>query len=269
MIDFFDIQRFGRLLRAHWAESWREYAWFFGALVGLDLVVMVLTVSLDGLRSNYQFTYGGQAFWYMTGLWGSALIFAWRHFKYLQNPGACLIALMRPGSVFEKWLMAFLVIGILYPLTYSLLYVAIHYPVIQLAKAMTENLTVCEHCNKDFRFFLPFVTTSNATGVEETHLTQAFSFLLLSFAQALVAGGAVYFKRSPVLRTVLATFFLGILTLLMGIVPKTGVFMRDYRYTENYIYTPMEYALSVGLWLGVPVLLWIALYFHIREREVA
>ncbi|MFZ6643548.1 hypothetical protein ACO0LL_27750 [Undibacterium sp. TC4M20W] len=269
MTDFFDIQRFGRLLRAHWAESWREYAWFAGVLAILDLVIMVVMVALDVEHRNDQFTYNAQSFWYFTGLWCSAPIFTWRYFKYLQNPGACLIGLMRPASVFEKWLMAFLVIGLLYPLAYSLLYVILHYPAVQLAKAVVANMPVCEHCDRDFRFFFPFLTSGSTTGDDHSFLFHTYSFLLLSFSQALVAGGAVYFRRSPVLRTALVTFFLGTLTLLTGIVPQAGIFMRNWRYTEAYVHRPVEYVLSFGLWLGVPVLLWGALYFHIREREVA
>ncbi len=269
MSDFFDVTRFARLLRAHWAESWREYAWFVGVLAILDLVIMVVTVALDRSHMNDQFTYNGQSLWYFAGLWFSAPVFAWRYFRYLQNPGACLIALMRPGSIFEKWLMAFLVIGILYPLAYSLLYVILHYPAVQLARAVVAGLPACEHCDRDFRFFFPFLTRGSTTGDDHSVLFHTYSFLLLSFSQALVAGGAVYFRRSPVLRTALVSFLLSVLTLLTGILPQAGIFVRDWRYTEAHVFSFMESALSVGLWVGVPVLLWIALYFHIREREVA
>ncbi|MES2041044.1 MAG: hypothetical protein V4495_24770 [Pseudomonadota bacterium] len=272
MTDFFDINRFGRLLRAHWAESWREYAWFAGALVMLDLIAIVISFSTTSGSMIWQFQFQGQVIWYMTGLALSGMIFAGRYFKYLLNPGASLIALMRPASVFEKWLMAFLIISIFYPLAYSLLYILFNYPAVQLAKMMSGSLSGCETCARDFRLYIPFLTTELAeksiNDAEFFLKSQLFFFMLLSGAQALIAGGTAFFKRSPVLRTVLFSFLLFVLSIWIGSAPQLGIFTRYYG--EGVMqYSTMEYGLSLGLWLGVPLLLWIVLFFHIKEREVA
>lgn len=272
MTDFFDMERFGRLLRAHWAESWREYAWFAGVLVVLDLIAMLLSFSLDYRSAFSQFQYQGQMGWYMSGLAVSAIIFAGRYFKYLLNPGASLIALMRPASVFEKWLMAFLVISIFYPLAYSLLYVMLNYPAVLLAKALAAQVPACQYCTVDFHFYFPLLTADvSEAGVRNAaHIMRAqlFFFLLLSCGQALIAGGTAFFKRSPVLRTVLGSFLLFIISSWIGNTPQAGIFAPYYG-KEIIVYSPMEYGLSIGMWLGLPLLLWAALFFHIKEREVA
>ena len=265
MTDFFDINRFGRLLRAHWAESWREYAWFAGALVMLDLIAIAISFSTESSHVFWPFQYKGQATWYMTGLSLSAVIFAGRYFKYLLNPGASLIALMRPASVFEKWLMAFLVISIFYPLVYSMIYTLLNYPAVQVAKALATQAADCKGCSTDFRFYFPLLT-SDLT--ENPLVSQLFSFICLSSAQALIAGGTVYFKRSPVLRTVFGAFLLFVISAWIGSTPQSGTFIRQYG-EDMMPYGTTEYVLSWGLWLGLPVLLWTALFFHIKEREVA
>ncbi|BBB68400.1 hypothetical protein UNDYM_4147 [Undibacterium sp. YM2] len=272
MTDFFDMQRFVHLLRAHWAESWREYAWFAGVLMILDLIAMAISFATQSGYSYREFEFQGQITWYMMGLFPSAVIFAGRYFKYLLNPGASLIALMRPASVFEKWLMAFLVISILYPLVFTVLYIVFNYPAVQLAKSIASQWPLCENCVRDFRFYLPFITPeSTEKGMSDAGYFlkyQLFFFMLLSAAQALIAGGTAYFKRSPVLRTVLCSFLLFVILTWAGFTPQLGIFARHYGPGEMQ-YTAMEYGLSIGLWLGLPILLWAVLYFHIKEREVA
>jgi len=272
MSNFFNPTRFGRLLRAHWAEKRREYVWFVAVLVMLDLVAMVFTFAKDYSSSFDVFQFRGQATWYMMGLFFSGLIFAGRYFQPLLNPGTSLITLMRPASVFEKWLMAFLVIGIFYPLTFTLLYTLLNYPAVQLAKSMVPALPACENCSHDFRFYFPLLTTDlpapGRHNAENSFKAQVLFFLLLSTAQALIAGGIAFFKRSPVLRTVLGTFLLFCISMGMGWIPQMGIFEMDYA-EEVIPYSTLEYIVSIGLWAGLPLLLWIVLFFHIKEREVA
>ena len=60
MNNFFKPTRFGRLLRAHWAEKWREYAWFVAVLAMLDVVALVIVfVSVYG-SGLYPFQFMGQ-----------------------------------------------------------------------------------------------------------------------------------------------------------------------------------------------------------------
>ncbi|MFZ3001555.1 MAG: hypothetical protein WA071_14600 [Undibacterium umbellatum] len=271
MNNFFSPTRFGRLLRAHWAEKWREYAWFVAVLVMLDLIFMAIFFSSDRHTLLRQFQFVGQMQWYLTGLFFSGIIFAGRYFKYLLNPGASLVALMRPASVFEKWLMAFLVISVFYPLAYTLLYMLLNYPAVQVAKAMAFQVGSCESCNYDFRVYFPLLTKQLAeVSSKDARMFmtgQVFFFVILSTAQAFIASGTAYFKRSPVLRTLLVLFLLFIISIWTETLPQLGIFALNF--DEVQTYSTSEYGLSLALWLGLPALLWAALYFHIKEREVA
>jgi|GEM_PF-1278012 len=270
MNNFFNPTRFARLMYAHWAEKRREYVWFFAVLAMLDLIFMAIFFGTGHHVLRSQFLLSGQVLWYMTGLFFSGLIFAGRYFKYLLNPGASLIALMRPASVFEKWLMAFLVISVLYPLAYTLLYMLLNYPAVMLAKAAV-TMSTCETCTYDFRFYFPFLTTDvindGAGNMRSIMNEQMLFFMTLSAAQAFIAGGTAYFKRSPVLRTLLVLFLLFIFSIWTETAPQLGILASTS--DEIVHYSTMEYLLSLGLWLGLPVLLWAALYFFIKEREVA
>lgn len=274
MNNVFDSARFARLWRAHWAESWRDYAWFVGILAMINLINILISFSLDDTNTYSQFRFGGQVQWYIGGLLVSAIVFAGRYFKHMVNPGASLITLMRPASVFEKWLLAFVFISILFPLVYTLGFMLMNYPVVQLAKASYIAPPLCESCSPsqpDFGFYIPFITSEmgrSVADVQKFFKMQIFFMLFLSACQAVIAGGTVFFKRSPVLKTVLGLFLLGIFMVWVRCPPQLGIFASV---NDDVLvpYSAVEYGLSIGLWLGLPALLWTALFFHLKEREVS
>ena len=45
MNQTFEWNRFLRLLRAHWAENWKSYAWFFAVAAIVNGVFLVLALS--------------------------------------------------------------------------------------------------------------------------------------------------------------------------------------------------------------------------------
>jgi len=274
MSNFFDSARFARLWRAHWAESWRDYTWFVGIMVMINLIIILISFSTDTQRTFSMFQRSVQLSWYAVGLFVSAMVFAGRYFKHMVNPGASLITLMRPASIFEKWLLAFVVISILFPLVYTLGYVLMNYPAVQLAKASYIAPPLCDSCPPfapDFGFYIPFITVEmEKTSAEVLRFfkMQLFYVLLLSAGQAVIAGGTVFFKRSPVLKTVLILFLLSIFMAWIGCVPQLGIFAS----LNDDVLVPQgvaEYGLAIGLWLGLPVMLWTALFLHLKEREVA
>ena len=274
MNRFFDIARFGRLLRAHWAESWREYAWFAGVAAMLDLIFIVIFLNATPRGSYSAFQFNGQAASYLCGLFIFGIIFAGRHFRQLANPGSALITLMRPVSLFEKWLLAFLFVSIFFPLAYTLGYSILNFPVVQLAKALyvPDECKSCSLSLPDFTFYVPFVTTgiskAGADNAQAFFKIQAFWLLLLWTMQALVLGGTVFFKRSPVLRTVLTLFLLSVLLMSLDAMPKMDPFWlqaNDGAASHNAI----ESWLSLAQWVGLPLLLWVATFFHLKEREMS
>ncbi|MFZ6654778.1 hypothetical protein [Undibacterium sp. TJN19] len=82
----------------------------------LNLVFILISFSAEKEKTFSMFQFSMQMSWYTGGLFTTAIIFAGRYFRHMVNPGASLIALMRPASIFEKWLLAFVIISILFPL---------------------------------------------------------------------------------------------------------------------------------------------------------
>ena len=274
MKNYFDSARFGRLWRAHWAESWREYVWFAGIMAMINLIFILISFGAEKDKTFSMFQFSIQLSWYTGGLFATAIIFAGRYFRQMVNPGASLIALMRPASIVEKWLLAFVIISILFPLAYTLGYFLMNYPAVQLAKISYVPSALCEACSRaaaDFRVYIPFVTPEAGKTAAALHSflkAQLFFVLLLSASQAVVAGGTVFFKRSPVLKTALALFLFSIFMAWLGCSPQLGIFASF----DDDVLVPVgatEYGLSIGLWLGLPVLLWTSLFFHLKEREVS
>jgi hypothetical protein len=274
MNDFFEWERFVRLLRAQWAESWREYAWFIAVTAMIDVIFILIMFSSESRNSFSSFQFSGQIGWYCSGLFGSGILFAGRHFRHLTQPGAALTSLMRPASMFEKWLLAFSVVGVLYPLAYTLAYALLNFPVVELARHWHHACETCEASTPlyDFSFYIPFLSTGQqarpGNGLQLFYKNQVFFLLLLWTLQALIVGGTLYFKRSPVLRTLLSLFVLAIALIWLGQAPQQGAFWSAIG-SETVPYSLLESSLSLALWAGLPLLLWLSVYFHLTEREVA
>lgn len=275
MNDIFDPARFGRLCRAHWAENWFEYAWFAGVTAMLDLIFVMIFFS-NGARNSFQsFQFESQIVWYSSGLFVTALILAGRHFRTLTDPGPALITLMRPASNLEKCLLAFMATGVLYPLAYTLLWSLLNFPLVELARHWYIAPPVCNECDyklADFRFYIPFFSAQMPQpALPDGHLFlrhQFFMVLLLWSLQGVIVGGTLFYRRSPILRTGVSLFLLSILLVWMGVGLNAGGFWSAAD-REAAPYSALESALSLALWAGLPLLLWLTAFFHLKHREVS
>lgn len=273
MNNTFDLTRFGRLWRAHWAESWREYLWF--ALMGaiINLIFLVLLFASEAGSTMHSFEFNGQRVWYVLGLFISAFIFAGRHFRRLAEPGVALITLMRPASYLEKWLLAFLLVAICYPLAYTVVYCAMNYPVVELARQYYFSNKGCLECMNDkvdFHIFVPFISLEDLAFPSKWWQLkqQVFYLLLLWSGQGLLLGGTLFFRRTPILRTLLALFVLGVGLVALGPTPTMGGFWSATG-KEVVPFSALEMAVSLLLWVGLPLLLWLSALFHLKNRELA
>ncbi|TDK66462.1 hypothetical protein [Sapientia aquatica] len=275
MSNFFNAARFIRLIQAHLTENRREYVGFAAVMCILDVVFILINLNTSG-TSYFAFQFTSQMGWYGFGLAASSLIFAARHFRQLAKPGAAITHLMRPASQFEKCLLAFVFIGVLFPLAYTLFYTLLNYPAVQLAQHRYVAPSVCSTCPvqlaPDFRFYLPFISklrSFNGAIQHSRDIRFTIQFLLILWSvQALIVGGVVYFKKSPFLRTFLALFFLCIGLSITTATWQTNVFWSTV-YGDSGAYSLFEIILSILRWLLLPLILWIGVYFHVKEREVA
>lgn len=263
----FSPQRFRRLVAVHFAEHGRPYLWFLGIGIAVHACVWLLTTS--GATKAEAYTDDAQAAIYVCGYLLSSLLFAGRYYAGLARSESSLTLLMRPASSIEKALLALLVVGLLYPLAYTLAFQVCNLPGAWLGEAAHDALVAAkDHAERnsylihmEYGPFLPFV--SDASQWLELDL-----FLGGTALQALVLAGALYFRRVAWLKTSVVLFVLLVLALpLLAIVTDATPWQLFWNATKNGP-TPALLAWKWVLWLGVPALFWASTYFLLREREV-
>ena len=113
----FQVERFKRLLRAHWAEQRRSYALFWLIVASLHALLMLILLAANHGKGGQTEV---QAIVFWCGLIASGAVLSGLHFSALRKPGAALILLTRPATALEKWLLAVLFVLIVWPLAYAI-----------------------------------------------------------------------------------------------------------------------------------------------------
>lgn len=268
----FSPRRFCRLLRAHLAESRRQYLGFLLMASVVDIILLLIFFN-DASHAYAMFRYEAQVLWYAAGLVVTGSIFASIYFRHLGNPGAALISLMRPASAYEKCLQAILLVSVMYPLAYTVLYCLLNYPVVLLAGASyTPSADCTTNCAADFSFFFPLFTTGHLAQTDGELFGPPIKmqlFFLMGFwiVQALLLAGTAFFRQSAVLRTTLVLFLLWIGLLVH--LPSPPIAFWHATPDDWSTYSTRELLLSALTWPGLLLLLWTTLLLHLREREAS
>lgn len=270
MNQVFDSARFLRLLRAHWAESWKTYAWFFGVSAIVNGIVLAMVLQSAGHQYS-ELQQSTQSTWYGFGLLVTGLVFATRYFEGFSGHGSTLIQLMRPASAFEKWCLAVLLVCILFPLAYTAVYACMNYPAVVYAKAHYVMPTNTNRAIPIFQIYLPFTSLHVDPGpdvsVFGSELILASVFLTV---WAMCMSGRVFFKRAAVLKTWLVAFGLLLIGICIDTAGKTWFLLDETSLGQPHsTFDSWDMALVWVMLAGVPFLLWIGLFFHIKEREVS
>lgn len=267
----FDPTRFVRLAAATWAENRRQWAWFLG-VVGILFFVwfVLLLLRKDG---HTAFTTSGQVVFYFAGLFVSAPVFASRYFASLGRPESALVALMRPASVFEKWLLAVLVVVVAYPLAYTAVFVAIDVPTawIALGKAEAKAAADALAGNLGSRPFDPDdyrLLWSGGGDFDRPYEWVTLPLMLLTL-QGFALLGSLVFRAAPALKTLLAAFIV-----MVALIAVDGIFGMDSDHFVEFWSKVLRFSdwrtFAMALaWLAIPAWLWAGAFVALREREVA
>jgi hypothetical protein len=271
----FDPGRFCRLAAATWIENRRAWAWFLAIVVMLHFVVVL--VVLAGRSGHAAFTVEGQSAFYFTGLFVTAPIFASRYFAALQRPGSALVALMRPVSTLETWLLALLVVGVAYPLAYHLVFYVCDVPATLLAHAQAKAAAARldelqqvgffglhrEYQARDYAIFWPDPRGGHA--LELFGIAQ-----MLWTVQGFALLGSLVFRNSPALKTLLVAFLVLLATLALDAVLGLSSSNTLFGFWDDFDgLTRAQFVVYALAWFGIPALLWAGAYVGLREREVA
>jgi hypothetical protein len=260
----FDARRFGRLAAVQWAEYGRSYLWFLGIGVAIHLCAVLLITR--GGSDAYEYNREAQMVLFGAGYLLTGGLFALRYFAALSERGSALTSLMRPGSTFEKFLLALLVVAVACPLAYTLAFQVCNLPGAYLgdlardAKFAADPLGAGYLRNRSYGPYLPFTDLAEARW--EIRLVLGNLFI-----QSLVLAGTLYFRRVAWLKTIVALFALVVLALpllalLTGASPE--LLLEDSRRVDTL---PVRAWLAV-LWIGVPLVMWTSVFFLLKEREL-
>ena len=268
----FDPARFLRLARAQWAEQWRSWAWFLGVGVIVHFVLMLLVLFAD-TRGHRGLHVGLQTGIFFSGLFITAPLFAGRYFQGMARRESAGVLLMRPASVFEKWLLAALVVLVAYPLAYALAFQVCNLPSALYAGARVAHEVANGIAGPpinylgqpaDFGPMLPWQ-------VFESPAELAHVFLSLATLQGFALLGSLYFRTLPFIKTIVAGFLLLLLLILVVVLTQAeaDVFLQWWDGRRPRPSGGLLPVLMPLAWCLVPALLWLAALFALREREVA
>jgi len=277
-----ELRRFALLARAHWAESWRKYAWFLAAGVLLHLAISI--VCFAGEAGFTSFDVDGQRSLYFTGLFVLAPIFASRYFLPMSSRASALLALMRPASVFEKWLLAALTIAVLYPLAYTLAFYLVDAPDRWLACAQAKHYAMQQaqvlarsplgeqraaflreqatFRPEEYRLMFPWMDVKSwraPVGI----------VLLLCSLQGMAVFGSLFFRAVPLVKTVLCCLLLVLVCMVLTAVFKSRPDVVLSYWGHRRPLSPLQEILYPALWLAYPGLFWLASFLALKEREIA
>jgi len=262
----FSWHRFALLARAHGAEQYRQY---LAHMLVTGLLYAVLLLFALGVSRLSAFETGTQSGFYFWGLYLTGFVFAGRYFDAMARRESALLALMRPASVLEKWLLCLLVVAVAYPLAYTVLFLAISWPaqqVVLAAQALMERSSPLNPA--DYALFVPLLRAQKPAQL--LGLPQQWGFFIGLWAlQALAVAGSLYFRRAALLKTVALGFALAVLTALLCVAAGARhevVFAWWARRAPAA--DPAVHAFNALLWLVLPALLWWQAYVHLREKEL-
>lgn len=260
----FDLRRFGRLARVQWAEHGRGYLWFLAIGVSVHLCVWLLITK--GGTARHEYVQEGQVILYIVGYLLTGSLFALRYFAVLTDRGSALTCLMRPASSFEKTLLAFLVVGVLYPIAYTLAFQICNVPGALLGEVARDRFAATEFPGGYVNRYTygPYVPFFNSQSIPDDLRTMLAGTAL----QALIIVGTLFFRRTAWLKTVVALFVVVVLMIpLLAIATDASpaLLLGDVARDSPEMMVRIMWATT---WLAVPATFWISVYFLLREREL-
>jgi hypothetical protein len=264
-----DHARFRRLALAHWAERRREYGAFLGVVVALHAVLVTIYLATD--KGFVQLSLAEQSSLYWIGLLLTAPVFAARHFLPLSHRDAGPSLLLRPASNLEKLLLALLVVLVLYPLAYSLLFHLCNVPAALLAEGRAAEAwaKLAPEARERSGGLDPTLYGLQLPGAGREWRDDAEAWATLGLFLLWTLFGTLRFRRSPMVKTFVAGFAVFLLITLVsewsgGSPDRLFAFLQPRDTLEAW----KKWVLLSG-WIVVPALSLWACYLALCERESA
>jgi hypothetical protein len=259
MNQTFDLRRSLALLRLNFHLNRKGLQLAIGGFLGFVFITsfFVARGNPAGLNTMHII------FWFIY-LFGGAAIMAGSSFNNMSTPDKAMSYLGLPASVFEKYLIPLFVSGILW-----ILFAMGSY----LLYSMLLNHLWAAVLGFSYSGFQPF----NLVVPDQTTLEVYLQYMVI---HSIFFLGAAAFKRFPIPKTLLTGFLLNsyftflsliLVFILFGGFIQMGEAMTNLNLTpeaEKFISKTMPELVKVSFLYILPVILYIAAFFKIKEREV-
>jgi len=263
MNDVFSWKRFFHLLKKALLERPVQTFGFTGLILALTLITYFIIRTQMGLAA-------AQILTFIWGLTGGGAFLASMAFAYFSSNANGSSYLSLPASQFEKWLCAFIIAMILYPIVYLLFFRTVDATFVELYhRGLDPESPLYKREYDDVQVF-------SFVGWQAIKVYPIF--LILSSAAQL---GSLYFNKAPFIKT--ALWFCGICLGLFlinwlfavilfgkidGAVPFRSVDILVGKEVGS-VELPKIIFVSVqrALWYAIPALFWILSLVRLREKE--
>ena len=260
MSNTFNSTRFIQLFKKHTRENFSFYLMSLLVLTGILIVFFsYLAYETDGqLAYNKSLQYRI----YLIFILLSGSIFSSTVFSHLGNSRSRTMSLILPSSSFEKFLVGWLYIFVIFPILYTLIFYILDFAIV------FSTLPKGNHSLKIWNVF---------SMEREEYIVFVLFYLLTS------AGfwGAIVFRNLHFIKTAALFFASGILLVMLNTVfikfmitkplgasiPFGGL---SFYLKENYynINIDSDLTYSIGTIALIVPIIWLSAYFKLKEKEV-
>jgi len=246
MNNIINLSRFGKLLKSDLISKKSSILTITLTIVGV-LLFYNLVLPYNILSVNYHPT-GFIFLLFLGGIWISS-----RGFKHLHDKASNYFYLTLPCSNFEKFLVKLVLTSIIYAVAILALYTFFYWVLAAI------SLVFFRH---NYFIVTPFLTTTWKT------------IWLYIVVQSIFLLGSIYFKKLPLIKTILTAACVGIiLFILLAIIAKAffnGFLISAFPWTPHLISTHSATirAFHYIFWILLAPFCWVVTYFRLKEIEV-
>jgi hypothetical protein len=286
MNQVFDLQRWGLLVRKHWADNRNKYLLSLGAITALMLLWhgFLLLVEAGGAMRKEE-----QVITYYVGLFLTGSLFASMLYSDLANKPKAINFLSVPASQLEKVLVMILYCVLVFFVCYTIIFYFVDFIMVHASNALRLARWE-EQAHTAGNVFVPDTVANVFSKLEDRITDNPFNtlttVLMIFFAvQGAYALGSIYFptysfiKTSIALLLVMLFFVILVGKVLFPILPEGGF---GSNFSEFNLPGPAgEWGRQVILlpdWTGAaffgyfkfvlaPVF-WVITYYRLKEKEV-
>lgn len=281
MSETFDFSRWCLLVKKHWVENQKRYLLSLLMIPGL-LVGWYVFILLN--KGHHPLPMYMQYSTYEVGLYILGCFYASTMFSDLGSISKGINFLSVPASQLEKLICAIFYAVILFFVVYTVEFYVVNIPFVKLGNFIGYERFVSDHfANEVYR--REEIINIFKFNFDPTFYVEGFIYIFVIYfpVQSAFLLGSVYFPRFAFVKTAIAILviwlmaFVFLFKILHLLVPMGWDWESLAQWSHidkigrmNLVTLPgwLLYIVSVLVKFSIPVILWIATYFRLKEKEI-